>query len=328
MASRKLRETAGDYPNIVARLSDKWRVILCGAGIQWILQRRDGERAGRARWAGVGYCRTREALLRLCRASSERVDPAAWAALIALPEHFHNDPIKPAPIPATGPKFVRLMAANPAGMVPVAKPQSDEKEHAMQFPNSGTGRPFVRINGTTGNFALSVADGGEPENIDMTGRVLDLDLTGAEQGHLSVSKDGSDWLPIGARDAWKATPSPSPDHSPGVMLDLMCADWPEPKVRELRASSRAVTGFIARVALAAGDIPAGKAVRIRLTGAKAVRFGKGSSVNIDFELAPRDKWPDVAAFDEHRDAVPEAAPVVPVTKSAGAFDDLEDAAWT
>lgn len=55
-ADRKPRESTDDYPQIVARLSDKWRVILCTAGVQWILQRRDGERAGGARWAGVGYC--------------------------------------------------------------------------------------------------------------------------------------------------------------------------------------------------------------------------------------------------------------------------------
>ena len=82
------RETADDYPHIVARLSDRWRVIVCPAGIQWILQRRDGQRAGRARWAGVSYCQTREALLRLCRTFSARVDPAALSTLAALPEHI------------------------------------------------------------------------------------------------------------------------------------------------------------------------------------------------------------------------------------------------
>ncbi len=81
-------ETADHYPGVVAQINCRWRVILCSAGIQWILQRRDGERAGGTRWAGVGYCQTREALLRLCRASSERVDPAALSALAALPEHI------------------------------------------------------------------------------------------------------------------------------------------------------------------------------------------------------------------------------------------------
>ncbi len=87
-ACRKPRESADDYPSIVARLSDRWRVIVCAGGIQWILQRRDGERAGGTRWTGVGYCMTREALLRLCRGLESPVDPAALSALAALPEHI------------------------------------------------------------------------------------------------------------------------------------------------------------------------------------------------------------------------------------------------
>ena len=82
------RETAADYPDIVARLFDKWRVILCPAGLQWIVQRRDGERAGGTRWAGVGYRQTREALLRLCRGLDSPVDPSALLILAALPEHI------------------------------------------------------------------------------------------------------------------------------------------------------------------------------------------------------------------------------------------------
>ena len=51
------RESADNYARIVARLDDDGRVIVCRDGLQWILQRRDGERGGRARWTGVGYCR-------------------------------------------------------------------------------------------------------------------------------------------------------------------------------------------------------------------------------------------------------------------------------
>lgn len=58
ISERKHRssETADDYRHVVAQLSDGWRVIVCAGGIQWILQRRDGERAGRARWVGIDYC--------------------------------------------------------------------------------------------------------------------------------------------------------------------------------------------------------------------------------------------------------------------------------
>ena len=82
------RESDDNYARIVARLDDDGRVIVCRDGLQWILQRRDGERGGRARWTGVGYCQTRKALLRLCRASSTRINPSGWAALVALPEYI------------------------------------------------------------------------------------------------------------------------------------------------------------------------------------------------------------------------------------------------
>ncbi len=171
----------------------------------------------------------------------------------------------------------------------------------MHFPNTGSGRPFVRIDGRSGGFALSVPDGGDLEIVEMKNRLLDLDIAGAEQGWLRLSTDGADWVALDARDDWDGTPKPSGDHNPGVRVDLMCDAWPEPKVRELRGSSRAITGWIARVALAAGDVPASKAVRVRLNGVKMLKFGKGSSVDIGFEIAPRDKWPDVSIFDAHRD---------------------------
>ena len=58
------RERDADYRHIVTELSDRWRLIVCRDGLQWIIQRRDGERSGRARWTGVYYCQTREALIR------------------------------------------------------------------------------------------------------------------------------------------------------------------------------------------------------------------------------------------------------------------------
>ncbi len=79
------RESDDDYACIVTRLGDGGRVIVCRENLQWILQRRDGKSAGRARWASVGYCTTREGLLRLCRASGARIAPSQWAVLAALP---------------------------------------------------------------------------------------------------------------------------------------------------------------------------------------------------------------------------------------------------
>jgi hypothetical protein len=40
-------ESADDYPGVVADLGDKWRVIECRAGEQWILQRKNGNQSAR-----------------------------------------------------------------------------------------------------------------------------------------------------------------------------------------------------------------------------------------------------------------------------------------
>jgi hypothetical protein len=83
-------EEADDYTALVARLNDRWRVIVCAAGIQWILQRRRGERRGTARWEGRSYCRTGEALNRVSRRYAGAIDPTATEILAALPERIED----------------------------------------------------------------------------------------------------------------------------------------------------------------------------------------------------------------------------------------------
>ncbi|MEM9130159.1 MAG: hypothetical protein AAGA97_10620 [Pseudomonadota bacterium] len=53
-----------------------------------IIQRRDGQRPGRARWAGRHYCLTRGAVLRDGRRSFVDADPIAWAVLEHLSERY------------------------------------------------------------------------------------------------------------------------------------------------------------------------------------------------------------------------------------------------
>ena len=77
-----------DGATIVATLNDRWRVIICPDDIQWVLQRRAGERGGRARWASDSYFRTREALIAFCHARAGAVTPAASETLVSLPVRF------------------------------------------------------------------------------------------------------------------------------------------------------------------------------------------------------------------------------------------------
>jgi hypothetical protein len=97
-ATKIMSEEAENYHAVVAQLSDEWRVIVCRAGIQWILQHRAGQRHGTARWVGRSYCRTSEALNRLSRKHAGNLRPAAAAILAALPARIDE----PAPPSSTG----------------------------------------------------------------------------------------------------------------------------------------------------------------------------------------------------------------------------------
>jgi hypothetical protein len=93
-----IAESDEAYPNI--RLNDRWRVIECRDGIQWIIQFRNrAETVARGSWRGRSYCRTREALIRCCDRYTGALDPAAVAALRALPERF---PVRTAVAIVTG----------------------------------------------------------------------------------------------------------------------------------------------------------------------------------------------------------------------------------
>lgn len=78
------RESDDDYRGVVAVLNDRWRVIACRDGIQWILQSSKFRRDERA-WEARSYCRTREALHRVCARVAGRVRDDAATVLANLP---------------------------------------------------------------------------------------------------------------------------------------------------------------------------------------------------------------------------------------------------
>jgi hypothetical protein len=81
-------ESAEGYSPIVAVPNGKWRVIECRDRVQWILQSRDTRKAlCSGMWRGRSYCRTKEALLRVCVIHGGEINPtAAAAALAELPD--------------------------------------------------------------------------------------------------------------------------------------------------------------------------------------------------------------------------------------------------
>jgi hypothetical protein len=82
-------ESAGDYSKAVATLNDSWRVISCRDGIQWILQYRNrSQTVARDAWRGRSYCRTREALIRVCDIHAGLIRYDARVVLAGLSECF------------------------------------------------------------------------------------------------------------------------------------------------------------------------------------------------------------------------------------------------
>ena len=81
----KLHETSDAYGRVIAQLCARHRVIVCKDALQWILQQRKKGGAERP-WRSVGYFRTRSALLRVSATLCSRIDPAAVAILLALPD--------------------------------------------------------------------------------------------------------------------------------------------------------------------------------------------------------------------------------------------------
>ncbi|PUB11323.1 hypothetical protein DFP92_11499 [Yoonia sediminilitoris] len=84
------RERTDDYDRVVTKINDRWRVIICRDGIQWILQKREGERDGRARWTGVSYSTGRKALIRVVFDHGCEPQPGAMDCLNALPEKIEQ----------------------------------------------------------------------------------------------------------------------------------------------------------------------------------------------------------------------------------------------
>ena len=96
------RESADDYCRIIAVLDRQYRLIDGACGLQWVLQRRDGNlRCGAARWTGVRYLRTRNAVIALYRRLCAPEDDATWQLLEQLPDRHSRGGAEPTSITST-----------------------------------------------------------------------------------------------------------------------------------------------------------------------------------------------------------------------------------
>lgn len=81
-------EEADSYPAVIVSLNDRWRVIECRDGMQWILQQRKGQRNGQAVWRGRRFHRNRDALSSSIRELSGEVTKTAPADVLSLPQRM------------------------------------------------------------------------------------------------------------------------------------------------------------------------------------------------------------------------------------------------
>jgi hypothetical protein len=171
----------------------------------------------------------------------------------------------------------------------------------LNFPQQASGKPWARLDARTGILFVSSADG-EKSAVDMKGKTFGLDIANAKQGWLMVGAAGVDWQEVNG--AWGNPPSA--DHKPGVDVTIYSKDasFGDAPFRSARGNSRAWTQFVADVAKKAGLIPAGKLATLRVDAVKTIKVGQGTSVQIDFTLAPKEKWYSA----EEASAAPAPAP--------------------
>ena len=81
------RETADGYRGVILDLG-RYRVAVCRDGLQWLYQRRRPGFAGvGTAWDTLGYCLTRESVIRLHRSHTGGDAPA----LLNLPDRFRQE---------------------------------------------------------------------------------------------------------------------------------------------------------------------------------------------------------------------------------------------
>lgn len=56
------QEKSDNYHKIIMRIDDKWRVIECKDGIQWIIQKKKGYYENKPAWKSISFCRSRKGL--------------------------------------------------------------------------------------------------------------------------------------------------------------------------------------------------------------------------------------------------------------------------
>lgn len=188
----------------------------------------------------------------------------------------------------------------------------------LSFPQSSSGRPWVRLDARTGLMFISSPEG-DKLPVDLKGKALGFDIANAKQGWLAVGTAGADWQDLPEGGGWGNPPSA--DHKPAVDIDIWCSDpaFGDAKLRTSRGNSRAFTQLVQEIAKKVGDVQGGSEAAkralplIRIDAVRIVKVGQGTSVSFDFTLAQIANWVPRAGVAEAPSAAaavePSARPV-------------------
>lgn len=192
----------------------------------------------------------------------------------------------------------------------------------MFFPGQSTGnggKAWARLDARTGMLVLSTPDGSK-KMMDLSGKTIALDTLAATQGWLRVDASGADWQPV-PRDQWGVPPSA--EHKAGVQADIYCNDsaFGDALIRVARGNSKGWCAFVGGVVQQAGSVPAGTWPTLRINKVNVVKVGQGSSIQVDFTLAPKEKWVKDADIRTPATA-PATAPAKAPAATGGAFGDF------
>ena len=88
VADNSHRESSDHYSYVILRFTNRWRIILCRQGLQWILQRRENLHGGA--WRGFRYFRTRKALIEECGRLGLLSNTAAAQLRETLSQNFNK----------------------------------------------------------------------------------------------------------------------------------------------------------------------------------------------------------------------------------------------
>jgi hypothetical protein len=189
----------------------------------------------------------------------------------------------------------------------------------ISFNSGGSGLPYIRFSPSVNAWTFK-ADGGALE-FDPTKGPIAFDVERMTMGWLTIGEGSRDWQPWTSFSA--RTKSPGGEARPGFLMHCYAPKlFGSEQVYEFSSNATASTRFAEMLFnLTEKEHGKGKVPLVQITGAKAIKIGKGTTREIQFEVA---RWIDrPAKLDEVATAaVEEEAPVSAAPKQS-AFADAE-----